>query len=66
MYKFVNFLILNKKFTTEKIFIRNKAVPICSNCVHFIEHINNYPIHINEKYGICKNKVKNLLKDFLK
>ena len=57
MYKLVNFLILNKKFTTDKNFIRNKAVPICSNCLHFIEHTNNYPydpIPSNEIYGRCK------------
>ena len=43
--------------TTGKIFIRNKALPICSNCLHFIEHTNNYPydpIPSNEKYGKCK------------
>jgi len=57
MYKLVHFLILNKKFSTEKNFIRNKAVPICINCLHFIEDTNNYPydpIPSNEKYGKCK------------
>jgi len=57
MYKLINFLILNKKFSTEKIFIRNKTVPICSKCLHFIEYTNNYPydpIPSDEKYGRCK------------
>ena len=43
--------------STGKIFIRNKALPVCSNCVHFIEHTNNYPydpMPSNEKYGRCK------------
>ena len=34
MYKFINF---------GKIFIRNKELPICSNCLHFIEYTNNKP-----------------------
>ena len=43
--------------STGKIFIRNKELPICSNCVHFIEHTNNYPydpMPSNEQYGRCK------------
>ena len=57
MYKLIYFTILNKKFSTKKIFIRNKALPICSNCLHFIEHTNNYPydpIPCDEQYGRCK------------
>jgi hypothetical protein len=51
MYRFIlrNF--------SEKIFIRNKELPICSKCLHFIEHTNNYPydpIPSNEQYGRCK------------
>lgn len=56
MYKLIYFLILNRNCSTEKIFIRNKALPICSNCLHFIEHTNNYPyepIPSNERYGRC-------------
>lgn len=56
MYKFIYFLILNSKFSTEKNFIRNKELPICSKCLHFIEHTNNYPydpIPSNEYYGRC-------------
>jgi hypothetical protein len=37
-------------------FIRNKELPICSTCVQFIEHTNNYPydpIPCN-KQGRCK------------
>jgi hypothetical protein len=57
MNKLVHFLILNNKFSTGKNFIRNEALPICSNCLHFIEHQNNYPyvsIPSYEKYGRCK------------
>ena len=57
MYKLIYFLILNRKLSTEKIFIRNKVLPICSNCLHFIEHTNNYPydsIPNDELYGRCK------------
>ena len=54
MYKFIR---LNRKLSTGKIFIRNKELPICSNCIHFMEHTNNYPydpIPSDEKYGRCK------------
>ena len=53
MYK----LIINRTVTTGKIFIRNKELLICSNCLHFIEHTNNYPydpIPSDEQYGRCK------------
>lgn len=46
-----------KLFLNSKLFIRNKELPICSNCIHFIEHINNYPydsIPDDKKYGLCK------------
>ena len=33
----------NRKFSTERFFIRNKELPICSNCVHYIELENDYP-----------------------
>jgi hypothetical protein len=35
----------------------NKELPICSKCVHFIEHTNNYPydpIPSDKQYGRCK------------
>ena len=57
MYKFIYFTILKSNFSTIPTFIRNKELPICSKCVHFIEHTNNYPydpIPSNEKYGKCK------------
>ena len=57
MYKLICFLLLTIKCSTEKIFIRNTAFPICSNCLHFIENINNYPYHQNpsqKEYGRCK------------
>ena len=57
MNKLIHFLILNNKFSTGKNFIRNEALPICSNCLHFIEHTNNYPydpIPSNERHGKCK------------
>ena len=56
MYKPIHFLIRNpstvvsgfqslqnRKLSTEIFFIRNKELPICSNCVHFIEYTNNNP-----------------------
>ena len=57
MYKLIYSLILNNKFSTGKIFIRNKTLPICVNCLHFIEHTNNYPyepIPCDKLYGRCK------------
>ena len=59
MYKLIYFLmlILNTNFSTGKIFIRNTQLPICTNCVHFIEHTNNYPydpIPCDAQYGRCK------------
>ena len=57
VYKNVYSLLLIKKFSTEMPFIRNKKLPICSECLHFIEHTNNYPydpITSNEQYGRCK------------
>ena len=57
MYKLIYFLILNNKFSSGKKFIRNKELPICSKCLYFIEHTNNYPydpLPSNEKYGRCK------------
>ena len=56
MFKLVYFVKLTKKFSTEKLFIRNKLLPICSNCLNFIEHTNNYPydpIPSNQRYGRC-------------
>jgi hypothetical protein len=35
----------NRKLSTEIFFIRNKELPICSNCVHFIEREDDYPYH---------------------
>ena len=43
--------------TLGKIFIRNKELPVCSSCVYFIEHTNNYPYDpppSNEQHGRCK------------
>lgn len=47
---------LLKRSFSEKIFIRNAALPVCSNCVHFIEPTHNYPydpIPSNDE-GRCK------------
>jgi hypothetical protein len=41
MNKLLLFLIF--KITFGKIFIRNIGLPICVNCIHFIEFKNNYP-----------------------
>lgn len=43
-----------KRFTSY--FIRNQKLPICSNCIHFIEHKNNYPyepLPSDSLYGKC-------------
>ncbi len=59
MYKFyknIYSLLLIKKFSTVPTFIRNKKLPICSECIHFIEHTNNYPYDptlSNQQYGKC-------------
>jgi len=52
MYKLPIISRLNRTLTTSKILIKNKKLPICVNCLHFIEHTNNYPC--NEQYGGCK------------
>jgi hypothetical protein len=47
----------NKYLSTLKKYIRDIEVPICANCVHFIEDVNNYPydsLPNNERYGRCK------------
>jgi len=57
MYNKIYFLTLNRIFSTGKNSIRNKKLPICSNCLHFIEHTNNYPydpIPNDEQYARCK------------
>lgn len=53
MYKPINFLIRNRNFSTGKFFIRNKELPVCSNCLHFIEYTNENPFHGNrcKKFG---------------
>ena len=34
-------------------FIKNSDLPICTNCIHFIEYKNNYPFDDNN-LGKCK------------
>jgi len=53
MYKPIHFLVRNRKFSTGKFFIRNKELPVCSNCLHFIEYTNNNPFDGNrcKKFG---------------
>ena len=52
------YLTLKKAFSTGYTeFIRNKNLPICVNCLHFIEHTNNYPYDpqpSDKDYGRCK------------
>jgi len=51
------YLTLKKAFSTGKKFIRNIDLPVCVNCVHFIEHTNNYPYDSypsDKDYGRCK------------
>jgi len=33
----------NRKLSTERFFIRNAELPVCSNCLHFIEYTNTNP-----------------------
>ena len=57
MNKLLHFLIPKRNFSIGHVFIRNKGLPVCSNCLHFIEHKNNYPydpIPNDERYGRCK------------
>ena len=54
--KLIYFLKLIRPFSVN-FFIRNNDLPICSKCLHFIEHTNNYPydpIPSDEQYGRCK------------
>ena len=49
--------ILFRRFSTDNTFIRNTRLPVCSNCIYFIEHQNNYPYDImpsDALYGKCK------------
>ena len=51
------FLTINRTLTSQKIFIKNTKSPICSTCLHFIKHVNNYPydpISDDKQYGRCK------------
>ena len=43
MNKLLILLILRMTYSAEKLFIRNIGLPICVNCIHFIEYKNNYP-----------------------
>jgi len=57
MYKLFYLLLINRTFSSQKNFIRNTELPICSKCIHFIEHTNNYPydpIPSDKQYGRCK------------
>jgi len=55
MYKPIHFLILNRKLSFGKTFIKNIDLPICSNCLHFIKNTNQHdPILNSEQYGRCK------------
>ena len=57
MSKLIYFFMLKTAFSTKKLFIRNIDLPVCSNCLHFIEHTNNYPydpVPSDKHYGKCK------------
>ena len=44
-------------YTLSRGIIRNSKLPICSSCLHFIEHTNNYPydpLPSNDQHGKCK------------
>ena len=49
--------MLQKSFSSGNKFIRNKNLPVCIDCLHFIEDTNNYPydpLPSNKIYGKCK------------
>ena len=57
MYKLIYFIIPIINLCVGKFLIRNVELPTCINCLHFIEHTNNYPydpIPDNTQYGRCK------------
>ena len=57
MYKILCHRSFFTSLSTGKVFIRNKTLPICSTCVNFIEHTNNYPydpIPSDKEYGKCR------------
>jgi hypothetical protein len=55
MRKLIYFSIIKLALSTKIPFIRNTNLPICVNCLHFIEHTNNYPYdeYPNNKQGKC-------------
>ena len=58
MYKLIYFFMLQLALSTRlPSIIRNRLLPICSNCVHFIEYTNNYPYDEipSNIYGKCKH-----------
>jgi len=58
MNKIINFFIFKTAFSTNVFpIIRNLKYPVCVNCIHFIEHKNNYPYDPppdSREYGKCK------------
>ena len=57
MYKLLCYRSYSTSLSIGKVFIRNKTLPICSKCVHFIEHTNNYPydpIPSDKEFGKCR------------
>jgi hypothetical protein len=61
-YKLINFFSLSSVFynnlSSRPIpIIENLGLPLCVNCIHFIQHQNNYPydpVPDNSDYGKCK------------
>ena len=53
----VHFLFIFTVSSCKLPIIRNTKYPICSNCIHFIEHKTYYPyedVPDDENYGKCK------------
>jgi hypothetical protein len=49
--------LMRNLFSAKNLFIRNKDLHICSNCIYFIEHKNNFPcdsLPSDILYGKCK------------
>lgn len=52
MYKL--FCLPNTNFSIRKFFIRNTELPLCLNCLHFIDNNSYNPKSTSKQYGKCK------------
>ena len=56
MNKLIYCLLLQPAFSTGKIYIRNQKLPVCINCIHFIEYKNKYDntLPSDPAFGRCR------------